>query len=109
MGASRARITVLSANLYDGNATPAAAAAAIVNTDVDVLVLVEISRDMQAALEAAGIEERFPYHERNEFDERAGSVEGIYSRLPIQQRHDRPGRQLWLPAAVVDVGARRWT
>jgi endonuclease/exonuclease/phosphatase (EEP) superfamily protein YafD len=98
------RVTVLSANLYDANATPASAASTVMDTDADVLVLVEISREMQTALEAAGIEERFPYHERNEFDERAGSVEGIYSRHPIRTATIVPVANSGFPSAVIEVG-----
>ena len=98
------RLTILSANLYDENPTPDAAAKAVVDADVDVLVLVEISRDMQTALDAAGLEQRFPYHERNEFDERAGSVEGIYSRLPILAGSIESIAESGYPRAVVAVG-----
>ena len=41
---SAPRITVLSANVYDGNQTPAAAASMLVGAPADVLVLVEITR-----------------------------------------------------------------
>ena len=102
---NRRSLTILSANLYDENPTPDAAARAILAADVDVLVLVEISPGtVQTALDAAGLEQRFPYHERNEFDERAGSVEGIYSRLPIVSGSIESIAESGYPRATVAVG-----
>jgi endonuclease/exonuclease/phosphatase (EEP) superfamily protein YafD len=76
------KVTVLSANLYDANDRPADVADLLVASGADVLVLVEVDREVQSALDGVGIESRFPYHVRNEFDG-PGSVAEIYSRYPI--------------------------
>src|SRR4029077_20298295 len=95
---------VLSANLYDANRSPAAAAALLAHADVDVLVLVEVSSSMHAALESAGIEEQFPYEIRNQF-QYASVIDAIYSRIPLSDTQMVHLGDMWLPTARLDLGA----
>jgi endonuclease/exonuclease/phosphatase (EEP) superfamily protein YafD len=99
------RLTVLSANVYDANSNPAGLAERLVGSNADVLVLVEVNRSEQAALERAGIDGRFRYHWRNEFGERTRSIEEIYSRYPIRDETLVDFANQTFPQVVIEIGS----
>jgi endonuclease/exonuclease/phosphatase (EEP) superfamily protein YafD len=59
--ASAPRLSVLEANMFDRNDEPDAAAATIMASGADVLVLVELESGTLAALRRAGVDNTFPY------------------------------------------------
>lgn len=99
------KITIEAANVWDQNASPEAAARALVASRADVLVLVEVANSMQRALARAGIDRRFP-HQLRAVASKNGTNDGIYSRLPLSRPrliHDVVNE---LPAATVSRGGR---
>jgi endonuclease/exonuclease/phosphatase (EEP) superfamily protein YafD len=99
------KLTVLEANLYDRNPTPTAAAARIVSTTADVLALVEISPQMLAALEAAGIDRAYPYSARRTGPDILSNI--IWSRTPFtSEDYMQWSSEAWEPLVTVDVGGR---
>ena len=104
---SASRLRVLSANVYDANPTPAAAAVFLVRQPVDVLVLVEITRDMQRALDAAGVDDRFPFHQSGEFTEGTRGIEAIYSRRPLSGAANVSVGVQAFPTAAVEMESAR--
>lgn len=102
--ASAPRIRMLSANVYDANPTPSIAAKYLVDQPVDVLVLIEVSKTMERALREAGVDERFPFHQRGTFGRATKSIEVVYSRLPLVESSSlRVGVQTF-PTVAVMVG-----
>jgi endonuclease/exonuclease/phosphatase (EEP) superfamily protein YafD len=99
------RLRLLSANLYDDNPTPEAAAQRVMAADADVAVLVEVSPRMQAALAYAGLDSRYPYHSTNPVG-RSGNVDGIWSRLPLDDERYFRISYTDLPTGLVHVGNR---
>jgi endonuclease/exonuclease/phosphatase (EEP) superfamily protein YafD len=95
-------VRVLSANVYDANASPAAAARAVLAADADVLALAEVGPDVAAALQAAGADERYPYRVSNSFAD-AAAIGVIYSRIPFRDAMMIHLGDMWLPTAVIDV------
>ena len=98
-------ITIESANVWDENQRPNAAARRLVESHADVLVLVEVANSMQRALERAGINRSYP-HQLKAVASQNGTNDGIYSRLPLTQKtliHDVLNE---LPAATVTRGGR---
>ena len=72
------RITVMNANLYEGRAEAEEVVDAVRDNHVDILVLEEITPDLLAQMDAAGLAELLP--------ERVGAA-GLHGR-----RHDDPGQ-----------------
>jgi endonuclease/exonuclease/phosphatase (EEP) superfamily protein YafD len=103
--ASAPTVTVLAANLWNANPSPDAAAREVVGSTADVLILVEVSPDMRAALERAGIDELFPHQVIAEPSGR-GDTDGIYSRLPPTRTRLYPVLGNRLPAVDVEVDGR---
>jgi endonuclease/exonuclease/phosphatase (EEP) superfamily protein YafD len=100
--ASAPRVTVLEANMYDGNGEPQAAAAKIMASDADVLVLVELEVRTLTALRNAGIDDVYPYSTVPRGRNRA---DGIWSKTPITA--GRPAvRQGYKARATVTIGGR---
>ena len=98
-------ITIESANVWDENPSPTAAARSLVASHADVLVLVEVANSMQRALQRAGIDRRFP-HQLKAVASQNGTNDGIYSRLPLTHEtliHDVLNE---LPAATVTRAGR---
>ncbi len=98
-------ITIESANVWDENPSPNAAARSLVASHADVLVLVEVANSMQRALQRAGIDHRFPYQLKAVASQN-GTNDGIYSRLPLEHAtllHDVLNE---LPAATVSRAGR---
>ncbi len=77
-------LTVFSANLWDQNPVPQAAAKRVLASTADVLILVEVSPAMRSALNAAGLNTKFP-HQLLAAPARSGDTDGVYSRLPFER------------------------
>lgn len=104
--ATAPRVTVLSANVYDGNADPAAAARSLLAQDTDVMIVVEMNEEFQQQLIAAGVDARYPYQFVGSFTDLTMNVEGIYSKTPLTHLHDLFLGHETLHAATVTVGGR---
>ncbi len=90
----------MEANVYDQNAEPAQAAATIMASGADVLVLVELDSRTLSALRAAGIEQAYPYSTVSAGRYRS---DGIWSKKPLSDVH-APTSRTGMPWATVDVG-----
>jgi endonuclease/exonuclease/phosphatase (EEP) superfamily protein YafD len=100
--ATAPKVSILEANVYDQNAEPQAAAAKILASNADVVVLVELDSRTLAALRAAGIESAYPY---STVPSGRYATDGIWSKRPLQDVHSGAGR-LNAPWATVDVDGR---
>jgi endonuclease/exonuclease/phosphatase (EEP) superfamily protein YafD len=103
--ASAPKITVFSANLFDRNETPGQAAARVMQTDADVLALVEVSVPMHDALVREGINRRFPYQVRDRASP-AGTTDGIYSRIPFTDGNSIPLLENRAPTVTIWIDNR---
>ena len=103
--ASAPTVTVFSANLFNRNVKPDAAAARVLDTHADVLTLLEVSVSVHEALVRAGIDQRFPYQFRSRASP-SGDTDGVYSRFPFVSRRILRLLDNGEPAATVDVGGR---
>jgi endonuclease/exonuclease/phosphatase (EEP) superfamily protein YafD len=104
--ASAPTLTIFSANLFNRNVSPDAAAARVLETGADVLTLLEVSVPVYDALVRAGIDQRFPYQFRSRSSP-TGDTDGVYSRRPFVSRRLVPLLENHEPAAVVSVAGRR--
>ena len=86
--ATAPRVTVLSSNVFDRNPDDAKAVASLLAHDADVMVLVEMDGAFIQALDAAGVDGRYPYKVVGVFGPDTNNVEGIYSKLPILSHLD---------------------
>lgn len=100
--ATAPRVSILEANVYDQNAEPQAAAAKILASGADVLVLVELDSRTLAALRADGIESAYPY---STVPPGRYRTDGIWSKRPLENVHGGASR-LDMPWATVDVSGR---
>jgi endonuclease/exonuclease/phosphatase (EEP) superfamily protein YafD len=103
--ATAPKIKVLSANVFDRNATPDEAAVRILKSDADVLALVEVSVPMHEALVREGVDRLFPYQIRDRASP-TGETDGIYSRIPFTNGHTVPLLQNNGPAVTVTIDGR---
>jgi len=78
--ASAPRLTVLEANMFDRNDQTEAAAAKIMASGADVLVLVELESGTLSALRRAGIDNAYPY---STLPTGRFRTDGIWSKTPI--------------------------
>jgi endonuclease/exonuclease/phosphatase (EEP) superfamily protein YafD len=101
--ASAPRVTVLEANMYDENAEAQAAAARVMASGADVLVLVELNSRTLSALRAAGVDRAYPYSTLP--DGRYGE-DAIWSKHPLSDVHNPRFRSRDMPTATVDVHGR---
>jgi endonuclease/exonuclease/phosphatase (EEP) superfamily protein YafD len=101
--AAAPRVSVLEANVYDRNAEPAAAAAKILASGADVLVLVELDSSTLGALRAGGIDSAYPY---STVPAGRYRTDGIWSKRPLSNIHAGGGRRD-MPWATVDVDGRQ--
>lgn len=79
--ADAARFTVGSVNLFVDNPDVDAAASDVVEAQVDVLAVQELTPAMAAALDRAGVGDRYPYRREQAAEGTTGV--GIYSRWPL--------------------------
>ena len=100
--ASAPRLTALEANVYDQNAQPQQAAAKIMGSGADVLVLVEMDSSLLNALRLAGIDQAYPYSTLGSTRYRANV---IWSKQPLQDVH-AAARLNDVPWATVELGGR---
>ncbi|MEQ4549135.1 endonuclease/exonuclease/phosphatase family protein [Nocardioides kribbensis] len=89
-----ARVTVMTANLLKGRADGAEVVRAAVDADVDVLVLEEVTDDVLADMERAGLDELLP----ERIGETGASIDGtmVLSRAPLGE------------ATAVDTFTQTW-
>ncbi len=110
-----------SSNVYFDNPDPAGAAATLLDGDVDVISLVEVTPEVTGALDRAGIDDRYPHH----VDLAAFGTVGtaVYARYPLEvvgepspavlavrvSPPDRPATTLFVvhafPPAAADPGS----
>jgi endonuclease/exonuclease/phosphatase (EEP) superfamily protein YafD len=80
--ASGPRLTVMTANVYEGRGDPAVLLALVRRYDVDVLSLQELTPDELARLDAAGARTALPYRAAEPREGASGT--GLLSRVPLQ-------------------------
>jgi endonuclease/exonuclease/phosphatase (EEP) superfamily protein YafD len=80
-------VEVLTANLNEGHADPAALVALVRERHVDVLALAELTEPELARLTRAGLKDQFPYAVTNPSPTSTGT--GLFSRYPLTD----PGRE----------------
>ena len=80
-------VEVMTANLNEGHADPAALVALVRAHRVDVLALAELTDGELAALTRAGLDQTLPYAATNPSDTSTGT--GLFSRYPLTE----PGRR----------------
>jgi endonuclease/exonuclease/phosphatase (EEP) superfamily protein YafD len=100
--ATAPRVSILEANVYDQNVEPQAAAAKILSSGAEVLVLVELDSRTLAALRAGGIDSAYPY---STVPAGRYRTDGIWSKRPLQDIHSGASR-FDMPWATVDVNGR---
>jgi endonuclease/exonuclease/phosphatase (EEP) superfamily protein YafD len=103
--ATAPKIKILSANVFDRNATPEEAAARLLQSDADVLALVEVSVPMHTALVQAGLDRLYPFHFRDRASP-TGLTDGIYSRIPLTDKHNVQLLENNGPAATITIDGR---
>ncbi len=95
------QLVVAVSNIYYENPSIDAAATALLDLDADVLGIVEYNPVAAAALEAQGVNVRYPYRSAMPRNDRTGIV--LFSRLPIIESVVAPiGHQLGI-IATIDV------
>jgi endonuclease/exonuclease/phosphatase (EEP) superfamily protein YafD len=99
------KIKILSGNVFDRNATPDEAAARLLQSDADVLSLVEVSIPMHEALVRAGVDRLYPYQLRDRASP-TGLTDGIYSRIPFTDPHSVPLLDNNGPAVTITIDGR---
>jgi len=99
---SAPRLTVLEANMFDRNDEPEAAAAKIMSSGADVLVLVELESGTLSALRRAGIDSAYPY---STLPKGRFRTDAIWSKRPLTagQAATRDG---YKARATIDVDGR---
>jgi len=103
--ATAPKVKIFSANLFNQNRTPAQAAARVMQTDADVLTLVEVSVVMHDALVRDGLDRRFPYQVRTRSSPQ-GDTDGIYSRMPFTDGQSIPLLENKAPTVTLWVDGR---
>jgi endonuclease/exonuclease/phosphatase (EEP) superfamily protein YafD len=103
--ATAPKIKILSANVFDRNATPDSAAARLLESDADVLALVEVSVAVHDALVRHGVDQLFPYQIRDRASP-TGDTDGIYSRIPFTDGHSVRLLENQGPAVTVRIDGR---
>lgn len=94
-------VTVMTVNLWDGRADPAAVVRAIRTHDVDLLMLTEITWARADNLVAAGLFEELPYYSGRPGVSAEGT--GLFSRYPMQVRDVFLGFTFIVAAGLVQV------
>jgi endonuclease/exonuclease/phosphatase (EEP) superfamily protein YafD len=99
---SAPHLTVLEANMFDRNDEPDAAAAKIMSSGADVLVLVELESGTLSALRRAGIDSAYPY---STLPKGRFRTDAIWSKRPLTagQAATRDG---YKARATIDVDGR---
>lgn len=123
-----ARLEVFSANLLHGSADPSATAAALIASDADVAILIEVNDAFLTAPPLATALERYPHRVGRSMPGMAGDPSTmvvlsqrpltLVSRLPgrldqyLVRVEGAPGQPPWVVAAVHSInmlhGARSW-
>lgn len=98
----QATLRLRSTNAFVSNDDPTAYARRILADPRDVITISEFTPQVQAALEAAGIDERYPHHRARADRGTVGMA--VYSRFPIGQRPSTAGELL--AAEVRPPGAK---
>jgi endonuclease/exonuclease/phosphatase (EEP) superfamily protein YafD len=100
--ASAPHLTVLEANMFDRNDRPDAAAATIMSSGADVVVLVELESGTLAALRRVGIDSAYPY---STLPKGRFRTDAIWSKQPLTsgQAASRDG---YKARATIDVDGR---
>jgi endonuclease/exonuclease/phosphatase family metal-dependent hydrolase len=75
------RLTVMTINMFLGDADPASVVELVREHDVAVLAVQEFSPDARTGLTAAGLDTLLPYHSLA--DEWGATGSGVYSRFPV--------------------------
>ena len=94
-------VTVLSSNIWWRNGDLAAAVSTVLGADADVIVISELTDDIDDALTAAGVDESYPH--------RAGTPDnwskglGLWSRYPVISSRLLPVEGRTTVEAVIDV------
>ncbi len=96
------RLTVMSSNQFLGNAEPAAVVALVRERRVDVLSLLELSREALGRLDAAGLRELLPHRVVDAGPEREGNGSAVLAARPLRRVPVPPGGMAQ-PAALVRV------
>ena len=94
-------VVVMTANLYLGSADPATVVRDVRRHDVDVLMLDELTTQLQDRLIAAGLAELLPHRESLPGD--GGSGMGLWSRYPLADARTVPGFAMALITARIAV------
>ncbi len=76
-------LVVASANLLYLNERPDDVPAALANLDADVLVLLELTPEQEAALQASALDDRYPYRAGRSAPDASGAA--VWSSLPITE------------------------
>jgi endonuclease/exonuclease/phosphatase (EEP) superfamily protein YafD len=100
--ATAPKVSIFEANVYDQNAEPQAAAAKILASGADVLVLVELNFRTLSALRADGLDSAYQY---STVPTGRYRTDGIWSKRPLQDVHGGGSRRD-MPWATVDVDGR---
>lgn len=95
------KLTVMSANLYFGQADPVAIVNMVKENNVDILSLQELTPAAVDGLQRDGINSLLPYQLFQPLS--GGSGSGLASKYPLQQEEITPPATLAQPAAIVDL------
>src|SRR5262249_32371703 len=100
--ASAPRLTVLEANMFDRNDDPDGAAAKIMASGADVLVVVELESGTLSALRRAGVDDLYPY---STLPPGRFRTDAIWSKTPLTPGPP-PAHQGYRARATLTVGGR---
>ena len=100
-------IRVLTLNMYGGRAEAKLLVSVLASSDVDVLMAQEVTPDLVARLELAGLPDLLPYGVVDARPGHAGAA--IWSRWPLTAAKPVPGMALTAPRAVMSLHGRQVT
>jgi endonuclease/exonuclease/phosphatase (EEP) superfamily protein YafD len=95
-------LVVMAANIRLGEADAASVVRVARDQRADVLMIEELTPSADARLDAAGLNQQFPYHLALPGDRATGT--GLWSRLPLQQPHRVSGLTFAAVTARITVG-----
>ncbi|MGC0420543.1 endonuclease/exonuclease/phosphatase family protein [Embleya sp. AB8] len=100
------RVRVMTANAYFGSADPARITELVLRERVDVLAVEELTPELAAGLERAGLARELPYTAGHGESGAAGLA--IYARRPLTDERLLPERTTMpMPGATVEIDGRR--
>lgn len=96
-------LRIMQSNLMLGLADPDQIVREVVDRDIDILTVQELTNSALSGLDVAGLDDLLPYKFTRPTPEGGGGA-GIYSRFPLANERELPTFLLWNLSTDIDVG-----